>query len=83
MRLRYDPLDCLFKTINSWLTLTFIMLKFCLNFNQATARRKLTLSLLVLPMPYNLNTEESYPHSGSLSDDAFRKPWIRGKTLGG
>ncbi|XP_041956587.1 uncharacterized protein LOC121715211 isoform X3 [Alosa sapidissima] len=48
---------------------------------EATARRKLTLSCLVLPIPYNLNTQDIYLHCGSLPDDAYRKPWIRGNTV--
>ncbi|XP_031427064.1 uncharacterized protein LOC116221215 [Clupea harengus] len=84
MYLRYDRFffkDYSFNIINHCLAV-----KFACNatsyFEQATARRKLTLSCLLLPMPYyNINIDETYPHSGTLPDDAYRKPWFRGNII--
>ncbi|XP_076007238.1 protein shortage in chiasmata 1 ortholog [Genypterus blacodes] len=39
------------------------------------------LNLLALPEPYHLGNTDLYPHNGTLPEDTYRTPWIRGKVI--
>lgn len=45
---------------------------------QKTTRVKVIMNLLALPEPLLKGTSNLYPHDGKLSEDAYRRPWIRG-----
>ncbi|XP_077376901.1 protein shortage in chiasmata 1 ortholog isoform X2 [Festucalex cinctus] len=46
-------------------------------------RNRLTvmMDLLSLPTPYIAYKDDPYPHAGTLAEDTYRKPWIRGKAI--
>ncbi|XP_054630327.1 protein shortage in chiasmata 1 ortholog isoform X2 [Dunckerocampus dactyliophorus] len=45
---------------------------------EASSRLKVMTDLLALPTPYTADSHELYPHSGTLADVTYRKPWVRG-----
>ncbi|MBN3326342.1 SHOC1 protein, partial [Atractosteus spatula] len=48
---------------------------------EASARQRLTVNWLVVPVPQHLDQSDQYSYKGSLPDDTYRKPWSRGSVL--
>ncbi|KAF7663476.1 hypothetical protein LDENG_00210550 [Lucifuga dentata] len=48
---------------------------------EATTRLKVMMNLLGLPAPYHTGNCDLYPHTGTLPEDTYRTPWIRGKVI--
>ncbi|XP_069043456.1 protein shortage in chiasmata 1 ortholog isoform X2 [Lepisosteus oculatus] len=48
---------------------------------EASARQRLTVNWLVVPVPQHLDQIDQYSYKGSLPDDTYRKPWTRGSVL--
>ncbi|XP_061622988.1 protein shortage in chiasmata 1 ortholog isoform X2 [Phyllopteryx taeniolatus] len=44
-------------------------------------RQKVMMDLLALPTPYIGDKDDYFPHSGTLAEVTYRKPWVRGKVL--
>ncbi|XP_062905049.1 protein shortage in chiasmata 1 ortholog [Mobula hypostoma] len=47
--------------------------------HQILTKRKLTVNWLLLPAPHNTDLSDKYYYQDRLSNDIYRRPWIRGK----
>ncbi|XP_072113281.1 protein shortage in chiasmata 1 ortholog [Mobula birostris] len=47
--------------------------------HQILTKRKLTVNWLLLPAPHNTDLSDKYCYQDRLSNDIYRRPWIRGK----
>lgn len=84
--IKYKALDYVFEVSLSLAPQTFL-LYYCicppwillsLPLFQATTRLKVMMNLLALPAPYHMGNTGLYPHNGTLPEDTYRTPWIRG-----
>ena len=48
---------------------------------QAALQYRALLNRTLLAVPQHLEQIEKYAHSGTVQDDAYRKPWVRGGCL--
>ncbi|XP_047236177.1 protein shortage in chiasmata 1 ortholog isoform X3 [Girardinichthys multiradiatus] len=48
---------------------------------EANTTLKVAMNILALPTPYLTGTSDLYPHTESLPDVTYRKPWIRGQVI--
>ncbi|MEQ2279209.1 hypothetical protein AMECASPLE_007105, partial [Ameca splendens] len=48
---------------------------------EANTTLKVAMNVLALPTPYLTGTSDLYPHTESLPDVTYRKPWIRGQVI--
>ncbi|XP_077416325.1 protein shortage in chiasmata 1 ortholog [Vanacampus margaritifer] len=44
-------------------------------------RLMVIMNLLSLPTPYISYKDDPYPHTGTLAEGTYRKPWVRGKAI--